>query len=284
MRYIDALCKQINLDERFHLRGPDMGLIKVHDELNPILWNEDEQLRPEVRSILMNIVNDFFSTIGVNWQKSRGVVQDILLIGSNCNYNYGPASDVDIHVITDFRALTKGNDPYVLNFVRKTLKQAQNEYKKMNLSYNGLPIEVVIEEFGVPNQNSAGTYSLLRNEWVRFPALPEKEQFNLKNPKLRRRVTAIYKRWRDMIDRAIDSNDIKTLAQTLQTILAQRREALTQDGDGAPENHAYKMLRKPGNNHVQRIFDAINGLKRQALLTPNVPQHVTETRSPKKKG
>ena len=78
----------------------DIGeAIEKHDKLNPDLWDDNNELRPEVKAKLENIVQHFDDAL-----KNDGVeldVIDVCIIGSNASYNYNPASDIDLHIIAD---------------------------------------------------------------------------------------------------------------------------------------------------------------------------------------
>lgn len=86
--YLTMLKEDLNLDEE----------IKVNDTLNPKLFNVDtHRMVPEVRKKLLEISNKFIEDL-----KDDGIevdVKDIVLIGSNANYNYTKDSDLDIHLV-----------------------------------------------------------------------------------------------------------------------------------------------------------------------------------------
>ena len=79
--------------------------IKFHDTLNPALWTEKGKLDPEVKSQLLLIAKDFMSELGISSTK----VEDITLSGSNAAYSYTPFSDLDLHILVDYKKLPDDN-------------------------------------------------------------------------------------------------------------------------------------------------------------------------------
>lgn len=69
-----------------------------NDTLNPAIW-ENNELKPEVKEKLELIVDKFKERL-----KEDGVdidVDDVIIVGSNANYNYTDKSDIDLHLIAD---------------------------------------------------------------------------------------------------------------------------------------------------------------------------------------
>ena len=77
--------------------------IEKHDTLNPVLWNEDGTLKPEVKEKIDEIVKDFLDGLAEDGIKIN--VKDVKLVGSNCSYNYTKDSDLDIHIVADTKSL-----------------------------------------------------------------------------------------------------------------------------------------------------------------------------------
>ena len=72
---------------------------EAHETLNQDLWDENNKLKPEVKEKLDLIVEKFKERL-----KEDGVdinVDDVVLVGSNANYNYTDKSDIDLHLIAD---------------------------------------------------------------------------------------------------------------------------------------------------------------------------------------
>ena len=61
---------------------------------------------PSIRKKLLDITKDFLSDIPVKLPK----VDDIQLTGSLANYNYTPKSDLDVHILLDFKKIDEDVD------------------------------------------------------------------------------------------------------------------------------------------------------------------------------
>ena len=73
--------------------------IEKHDELNPVLFDENNNLKPEIKEKVLEIVDEFLREFEENEVELK--VKDIILTGSNASYNYTKDSDLDIHIIVE---------------------------------------------------------------------------------------------------------------------------------------------------------------------------------------
>lgn len=113
--------------------------IEKHDTLNPLLWNEDNTLKPEVRDKLMEIANEFIDGL-----KEDGIkidVDDIKIVGSNCSYNYTKDSDLDLHIVANTDTLECPDNLYPLLY--SAYRSIFNS--KYDIDFYGIPVEIFIE-------------------------------------------------------------------------------------------------------------------------------------------
>ena len=73
--------------------------VELHDHLNPKIWDEENHLRQEVKSKIIEIAEAFKNQLAEDNVHLK--IADIYLLGSNANYNYNEQSDLDIHLIVD---------------------------------------------------------------------------------------------------------------------------------------------------------------------------------------
>lgn len=112
--------------------------IEKHDELNPALFNGQE-LKPEVKDKLIEIANYFMDNA-----KEDGVefdVKDILMVGSNANYNYTKDSDIDLHIVVSRKP--ECNKKEHLGLIYQAYKSMFNN--KFDCTINGVPVEIYVE-------------------------------------------------------------------------------------------------------------------------------------------
>ena len=68
-------------------------------ELNPKIF-EGDTIKKKLRAVLLKIANQFYKELKINVP-----IEDIVLTGSSANYNWTPTSDIDIHVVLDFKKI-----------------------------------------------------------------------------------------------------------------------------------------------------------------------------------
>ena len=108
-----------------------------HNELNPSLF-DGTSMRPEVRNKLLEIAGYFISKA-----KEDGVefdIKDILLVGSNANYNYTKDSDVDLHIVVSKKPDCNKEH---LGLIYQAYKSMFNN--KFDCTIYGIPVEIYVE-------------------------------------------------------------------------------------------------------------------------------------------
>ena len=144
----------------------------LQDELNPKIWElpnerymsdpkgQDEIMVPKVRERLLQIAYEFIDFIGVDM-----VVDDVVMTGSLANYNWSKYSDVDLHILVDFKQFSKKELPLYEELFRlkKTLFN-----DKHNITIFGYDVELYVQDTSEPH-TSSGEYSVLFDEWITKP-------------------------------------------------------------------------------------------------------------------
>ena len=97
----------------------DVSTIVMNNELSPLLWIGETMIR-DVRETLLRNVKQFIEFSELQTLKFL----DIILTGSMANYNYSDKSDIDIHIVLDFKQLSDDEefvsdylDPLVLTLI-----------------------------------------------------------------------------------------------------------------------------------------------------------------------
>lgn len=113
--------------------------IEKHDDLNPKLWDENGNLKPEVKEKILEIAKEF--TDGLKEDGIKFDLKDIRLVGSNCSYNYTDKSDLDVHLIMDTGSLECPDDLYPLLY--SAYRSLFNG--KLDIDFYGIPVELYVE-------------------------------------------------------------------------------------------------------------------------------------------
>ena len=73
---------------------------ETQSELNPKLWT-DGVFNKKLRLQLLKIARAFYKFLGVDVE-----VKDVTLTGSNANYNWTKHSDIDLHLIINYKVIS----------------------------------------------------------------------------------------------------------------------------------------------------------------------------------
>jgi hypothetical protein len=220
--------------------------VKFHDKLNPVLWDEGNRMRPEVREALLKIAQDFQEFMGIG----DFALEDITVSGSNAAYSYTPHSDIDLHLIVDQSKLTPGEVYKELFNAKKYQYNDQHDFK-----IKGYDVEVYVQDSNQPHE-SLGVYSVLNDDWNRIPTA---RRANLDEPT----TQAKYEKLGHVIEKALGSSDFDYVSRVLDTVKKYRKAGLDEKGEFGPENLAFKALRKSGL--VQQLWDHRANLKDRQL-------------------
>ena len=221
--------------------------IGIHKTLNPVLWN-NEALRPEVKKYLLRIAREFYKFLGVN-----APVKDVLITGSQTNYNYSSYSDIDLHLVFDFKTISCDEPIEELFDTKRKLWREKHDINIFNIN-----VETYAEDLNAPSVSSA--YSVITNRWVREPNTPI-SRYNLKKVK---KLTTL---WSSLISSAIKSQNL-SVCKDVQILLGKYRKlGLKKYGEFGPHNLAYKSLRNMGL--IQRLSEIIINLEDDFLSLDN---------------
>lgn len=237
---VDSMISDLSNDEvKF-----DRNFIK--DELCPKLWNQTGKLKPKVREKLLEFANRFYIFLGV-----EAPVIDILFTGSLAGYDYHEGSDIDIHVVVDFKLI--GSE----DFVRSMMNTKKHHYNSMRkgVRIKGYELECYCqdkEEYHKPS----GLYSLLNDRWIIQPQRPEpKVDVEL----VEKIISVIHKATLDL-DRIEDNQERLNKAIELKnSVIKMRRIAVRRRNEFSEPNLAFKTLRRAG------VIDLLFNIIRTAL-------------------
>jgi hypothetical protein len=221
------------LEEDVNPEDIDVSSIKFHSELNPILWAKidgEYYLRDEIKTKLTAIADKFSDFI--RYKGSKIDVKDIVLTGSNCNYNYSPTSDLDLHLMVDYSSV--GDEPELVSeylFNKKVLWGLKYDIKVSNI-----PVECYAAEADSDLVKGAAYYSLMKGEWI---VKPDRKNIVVDLSAVKEKAAELI----EMVNRAETADQIKKLKDRLYKM---RYAGLHSSGEFSVETLAYKILRNSG--------------------------------------
>lgn len=201
---------------------------QVHSTLNPLLWDNDK-LKDDVRDKIVQIVTNFEEFV----EYPISIV-DIQLVGSNASYNYTEHSDIDVHIIANFDAVT--DETVLLKSLYDARKSAFNS--KYDITIKGLEVELYVQDI-MDGIMSNGIYSVCDNDWVKRPVpITDFKQYDLS-----KELNA----WKDIVEKAINSDNKESIQDLVNTIYLIRKNSLAVDGNEFGKgNQLYKEIRSEG--------------------------------------
>ena len=225
----------------------EVDSIKLHDELNPLFWDENGELKPEMRKVLLENVKMFIRFSNVEDFKFI----DIILTGSIANYNYTENSDIDLHIIMDFSQISE--DSELVSDLFKTKKALWS--KTYNTKIKNHEIELYFQNEKEPH-HSTGVYSLMKGEWIKKPT---KKVLDVNTKNIQEKTTDFINKI-DNLKNLIDSDEFIDEYEKLKEKLKKYRQSGLDDrGELSTENLVFKLLRNLG------YLDQFFGLKVQHI-------------------
>jgi len=211
-------------------------LIQFHKKLNPLIWQHG-QMKLEVRIRLLRTAITFYQFLDIK----NLVVHDIVLTGSNAAFNYTSLSDLDIHLIVDFKESPCPSLAENIFTTKKALWSASYD-----VTIYGHPVELYVEDLERP-ATSNGVYSILEGKWIKRPsATPPKANSRA----IAAKVNAYKAQIDDLLASAPSKDQIDQLFSRLRTL---RQNGLENGGEFSVENLTYKVLRAEG--YLDKLFD-----------------------------
>jgi len=206
--------------------------LEYHKELNPKLWNGNK-LKQEVRTKLLQ-----FAKIWAEFAKiPLDIVQDIIIIGGNVNYNYTSKSDIDVHLILDRDRL--GNNRDMVDEYLQDKKMLWTLTHKVSIL--GYPIEPYAQDSHASYPRGQGVFSIKRNTWVQYP--PHGKYDFANDPALKKKVMFYKKLIDTIIKNKMDVGTVRDLKAKLRDM---RASSIAQGGEFGFENLVFKELRNRG--------------------------------------
>ena len=245
--------------------------IEKHDTLNPKLWDENNELKPEVRNKIEEIVQKFDDNLKENDVELD--VKDITIIGSNANYNYSPDSDVDIHIIADTSVYPDQEDLAMKVYL--AYKSLFNN--KYDPTLNGIEAEIYVEPDEV-HANSNGVYSL-KDGWLKEPEQVDVPEIDPNH------VQELIQPFEDRYNELINSDpSVSDVDKLIDDIYLQRQQSILKDGEFGDGNICFKEFRNRG--YLQNLRDlkvelenkemSLNDMNEQFLYLNNLNEDCEE--------
>ena len=249
----------------------DVKPFKVKDKLNPDFFDKEGKLDSQIRMRLLDIADDFVKSLEVKWVKPS----DIVLTGSIANYNWSKYSDVDIHIIYNFKDVYDKTD-----FIKDYFNSKRDIWNDTHegLTIKDFPVEISVEDSNNP-ANSTGVYSLEKNKWVKEPEDMNDSKLNTDYIKdfCAKQMTKFDELF-DQIDNETDRKKLETLSNKVEALYTKlknmRGEALkSKEKEMATGNIIWKVIKHQG--YIEQAWEYINKVyDRKNTIDENKPNKI----------
>ena len=218
-----------------------------NETLNQKFWSEDKKFDPDIKDKLLSITDDFTDKLSLEGVK----VYDITLTGSNSNYNYNEYSDLDVHVLIDFKDINEDEE-----LVKKALDGQRFVWNlRHNVSLKGHDVEMYIQDKDEPHVAS-GLYSLKDDKWITEPSY-DPPSIDIRD--VFKKANAIESDIEILKEKILKARGEKArrlhdrAKRLKEKISKMRQRGLAREGEFSIENLAFKVLR-----NSQAIGDLID--------------------------
>lgn len=222
--------------------------------LNEKLWGKGLFLNEEVRDNLLKIAFDFIekAKLDKNIVKDkrdeysipsliRLGIKDIIVTGSIANYNWSKFSDIDLHLIIDFNAVS---DKELMKNYLDAKKSLWND--KHVIEMFGHEVEIYVQDVKEPHY-STGVYSILKNKWLTRPKYITVDNLDRHSIVRKAKIITHYIEHLQDLHNKKEYEKVYELSDYLkEKIRKMRSSGLERDGEFSIENLAFKVLRRTG--------------------------------------
>lgn len=255
----ESLVNEINSEFNKSLKIPKDVLtsFKLKKKFNDDIWDNGE-IKENIRVKLLKIAKDFIKDLEL---QSDVKIIDVLFTGSLANFNWSKFSDIDLHVVIDFKKVNTDE-----KIVKKLFDAKKNLWnKEHDITISDYPIEIYIQD---KNESLAATavYSLTKNKWLKKPT---REDFKIPKKPLQDKVNIFIEKLKDINNEYKDKNYQTVIDKTdslKNKIRRMRKAGLDETGEYSLENIIFKVLRRTN------FIEELNNLKSKAydnLMTIN---------------
>lgn len=220
--------------------------LKYNTTLSNILWDSNKNIKKEPYNALYKIADAFIEEVKLPKQ----AIKDIIITGSLCNYNYTKYSDIDLHIVIDYKDICADCGEFDILDCYQAKKKLWND--TYDITYENVTVELYIEDESEPVTDDAGIFSLKQKKWLQHPKKIDKHYVNkiYSDKSIDKKAKALM----DEIDLLIDKGEsLGRINKLKQKIRNMRKSALEKDGELALENLVFKILRNSG--HMKKLFD-----------------------------
>jgi len=224
---------------------PLLTSFEMRPDLDRAVW-ENGRMHPEISDRLQEIAEEFIAKLDL----PRIKIMDIILTGSLANYNWSKYSDLDVHIIIDFKNVDENE-----GLVKKFFDAVRSNWNRTHdIRVKGYEVELYVQDDDETHE-STGVYSILNDKWVLKPRRTEQVINKVGVYKKSRYLVRDIDKVESYFNRQKYEDAIDLGNQTKSKIKKMRQAGLERSGISSTENLAFKVLRRSG--YMKKLFDTV---------------------------
>lgn len=240
----------------------NVSYLSKKNKLNPEIWLDGDSLYPDVRKMMLANALEFIKFCNIE----EITYNDVIMTGSLANYNWTKYSDIDIHILLDFKQIC--DDEELVSDIMKTKKALWEN--KIDATIKGFDVELYIQNAQEPHV-STGVYSIMNEKWVKKP-MNQLVNIDLANVQLK--SADLMNQIDDLLETNNVINALDSAIMLFDKIKKYRQIGLERDGEYATENLVFKVLRN--NGYLTKLAKEKDRLLSNKLSLDEINTHLTE--------
>ena len=234
-------------EELIEVTSTDKKIVKsfkTKDSLSKVIFDSkggEFFMRDDIKKRLLEIADNFIEFLGIEF-----FIHDIILTGSLANYNWSDYSDVDLHILIDFK-----ETDYKLDILKEFFDSKKNLWNKNhNIKIKKYDVELYVQDVDEKHLSS-GVYSVLHDKWL---VEPEKSNPKIDDRKIIEKGEEYGKQIDDLISKNKDGEDVTDEIDDLKDKIKRfRQSGLDDGGEYSYENLTFKLLRR--NGYIEKLIN-----------------------------
>lgn len=231
----------------------DLSSFKIQKELNPKIWVND-LMDSRVRLKLLDIAQDFIEFLDVSWVEP----EDTIVVGSIANYNWSRYSDIDLHIVIDYKKVDE-RKKFVENYFQSKKKEWNDTHDQIRIF--GYPVELYVQDKDADNASSA-VYSIDKNKWIKKPVKSTFTKKDIDSTAIKKKASDFMTDIEGLVKSgdAADGSEYKNrkvyddTSGLIDDITSARKKSLSTTKDEMnTDNLVFKVLRR--NGYLDKLFD-----------------------------
>lgn len=210
---------------------------RYNDTLNPAIWDKFK-LKPKVADKLQQIADEFVEFLDVDQLD----ITDIIITGSNANYNWTEKSDIDLHIVVNLDEVRK-NCPDLADDFFQSKKTLWNDNHDITIYKQ--PVELYVQDEKEPHI-ATGIYSLTKGKWNKKPTFSEP---SIDDSAVEKKATQLKFEIGELIANKAGDEATKKLKDKIGDY---RKAGLRTGGEFSTGNLTFKELRNTG--YLEKLY------------------------------